>query len=82
MSKHGFVVKEFSETIYTSQTHASIFESIKKRYFSWLWDVQESIYQQAIKLLEIKIKDEEINLYESYQTISSINLQIFKKLTY
>ncbi|MHA1202538.1 MAG: class I SAM-dependent methyltransferase [Candidatus Heimdallarchaeaceae archaeon] len=80
MSKHGFEVEEFSETISTSQTHASIFESIKKRYFSWLWDVPEPIYQQAIKLLEIKIRNEEINLNESYKTTSSVKLQVFKKL--
>lgn len=80
MSKHRFEVEEFSETIYTSQTHASIFESIKKRYFSWLWDVPEPIYQQAIKLLEIKIRNEEIKLNESYKTTSSVKLQVFKKL--
>ncbi len=80
MSKHGFEVEEISETIYTSQFHASIFESIKKRYFSWLWDVPEPTYQQAIKLLELKIKDEEINLNESYKTASNVNLQVFKQL--
>lgn len=80
MSKHGFVVEEFSETIKTSQTHASIFESLKKRYFSWLWDVPELIYQQAIKLLEIKIRDEEINLNKSYRTTSSVKLLVFKQL--
>ncbi|MHA1419338.1 MAG: class I SAM-dependent methyltransferase [Candidatus Heimdallarchaeaceae archaeon] len=80
MSKRGFVVEDFSETILTTQTHASILESIKKRYFSWLWDVPEKIYQNAIKLLETKLKDEEINLNESYRTISSVNLQIFKKM--
>ena len=81
MSKHGFVVEDFSKTIYTFQTHASIFESIKKRYFSWLWNVPEQIYQQAIKLLELKIRDEEIILNEPYKTTSSVNLQVFKQLT-
>ena len=80
MPKHGFEVEDVSETISTSQTHASIFESIKKRYFSWLWEVPEPIYQQAIKLLELKINDEEINLNESYMTTSSVKLQIFKQL--
>lgn len=80
MSKHGFEVEEFSETISTSQTHASIFESIKKRYFSWLWDVPEPIYKQAIKLLDFKIRNEETNLNDSYGTTSSVKLQVFKKL--
>ena len=80
MSKHGFVVEEFHEAINTSQTHASIFESLEKRYFSWLWDVPEPIYQQAIKLLKIKIRDEKINLDESYRTTSSVKLQVFKQL--
>ena len=80
MLKHGFEVEEFSETINNSQTHASIFESLQKRYFSWLWDVPEPIYQQAMKLLEQKIRDEKINLNESYKTTSSVNLQIFKQL--
>lgn len=80
MMKQGFEVEEFSETINVFQTHASIFESLQKRYFSWLWDVPEPIYQQAMKLLEQKIRDENINLNESYGTTSSVNLQIFKQL--
>ncbi len=80
MINQGFEVEEFSETINDFQTHASIFESLQKRYFSWLWDVPEPIYQQAMKLLEQKIRDEDINLNESYGTTSSVNLQIFKQL--
>lgn len=79
MSRLGFLREDIERTETTSQTHYSIYDSIKKKYFSWLWDVPDAIYNEALSQLETRIQKKNINLNESYQTTASIELKIFKK---
>lgn len=70
----GYKIEERKTSLPTNQISSEVYDSIKNRYPSSLWDVPDSVHFKAIANLDEAIAKKELLFEENYQTLSHLNL--------
>jgi ubiquinone/menaquinone biosynthesis C-methylase UbiE len=74
LQTEGYTIEERATSLPSYQISSEIYESIKDRCPSSLWNVPDSFHNRAIILLDEKIKNKEICFEEKYDALSHMRL--------